>query len=92
MKVGLTYNLGSDYQPKEEDPPDAAAEFDTQATIDGLFHAITASGHEPVLIGDGLHLFRFLIDQNIDIVFNIAEGYNGRAREAQIPARSESVL
>jgi len=89
MRVGLTYNLGSDYQPKEEDPPDAAAEFDTQATIDGLAHAITASGHEPVLIGDGLKLYRWLNDHQIDLIFNIAEGYNGRAREAQIPALLE---
>lgn len=89
MKVGVTYNLGSDYQPKEEDPPDAAAEFDTQATIDGLAHAINASGHEAVLIGDGLKLHRWLNDNQADIIFNIAEGYNGRAREAQIPALLE---
>jgi D-alanine-D-alanine ligase len=89
MRVGLTYNLGSDYQPKEEDPPDAAAEFDTQATIDGLAHAVSASGHEPVHIGDGLKLYRWLMDNQVDLVFNIAEGYNGRAREAQIPALLE---
>jgi D-alanine-D-alanine ligase len=89
MKVGLTYNLGTDYQPKEEDPPDAAAEFDTPATIEGLNQAITASGHEPVLIGDGIKLFHFLSGQRVDIIFNIAEGYTGRAREAQIPALLE---
>jgi D-alanine-D-alanine ligase len=89
MKVGLTYNLGTDYQPKEDDPPDAAAEFDTPATIDGLLDAIRANGHEPVPIGDGMKLFRWLATNSVDIVFNIAEGYYGRGREAQIPAMLE---
>lgn len=89
MKVGLTYNLGSDYKFKEDDPIDAAAEFDTLATIEGLANAIRANGHEPILIGDGLHLYNFLRDNSVDLVFNIAEGYNGRGREAQIPALLE---
>ncbi len=89
MKVGLTYNLGSDYQVKDDDPIDVAAEFDTPRTIEGLENAIRANGHEPVLIGDGQKLFRFLQDKRVDIVFNIAEGYYGRAREAQIPALLE---
>jgi D-alanine-D-alanine ligase len=54
-----------------------------------LNQAITASGHEPVLIGDGIKLFHFLSGQRVDIIFNIAEGYTGRAREAQIPALLE---
>src|SRR5262249_83558 len=91
MKVGLTYNLGSDYHPKEDDPIDAAAEFDTPATIEGLQKAIQANGHEPVLIGDGEKLFRWLSNNSVDLVFNIAEGYNGRGREAQIPALLEMV-
>jgi D-alanine-D-alanine ligase len=89
MKIGLTYNLGSDYKPKEDDPPDVAAEFDTQATIDGLQSAIRSNGHEPVLIGDGEKLFHWLGDHSCDIIFNIAEGYHGRGREAQIPALLE---
>src|SRR5262249_52786908 len=89
MKVGITFNLGTDYQPKEDDPPDAAAEFDTPATIEGLQNAIRANGHEPVLIGDGLKLFRWLANNSVDIIFNIAEGYNCRGREAQIPALLE---
>jgi D-alanine-D-alanine ligase len=86
MRVGLTYNLGSDYQYREDDPEDAAAEFDTEATIDGLVNAIRTIGHEPVLIGDGKKLLTFVTNNPVDIVFNIAEGYFGRAREAQIPA------
>ncbi len=86
MKVGITYNLGSDYEFREDDPSDAAAEFDTPATIDGLRNAIQAFGHEPILIGDGKKLFQWLSQNKADLIFNIAEGYNGRAREAQIPA------
>jgi D-alanine-D-alanine ligase len=86
MKVGLTYNLGTDYQPKEDDPVDAAAEFDTEATIDGLQNVFRSLGHESILIGDGEKLFRWLGSKRVDIIFNIAEGYYGRGREAQIPA------
>lgn len=86
MKIGITYNLGSDYEFQSDDPPDAAAEFDTPATIEGLTNAIQAFGHEPIPIGDGKKLFQFLSNNKVDLIFNIAEGYNGRAREAQIPA------
>src|SRR5262245_42385067 len=86
MKIGITYNLGSDYEFQSDDPPDAAAEFDTPATIEGLTSAIQAFGHEPIPIGDGKHLFQFLSNNKADLIFNIAEGYYGRAREAQIPA------
>jgi D-alanine-D-alanine ligase len=86
MKIGITYNLGSDYEFRDDDPPDAAAEFDTPATIEGLTNAIEAFGHQPIPIGDGKKLFQFLSSNKVDLVFNIAEGYNGRAREAQIPA------
>ena len=60
MKIGLTFNLGTDYQPTEEDPEDIVAEFDTPVTIEGLKGAIEAAGHEAILIGDGLKLFEFL--------------------------------
>jgi D-alanine-D-alanine ligase len=86
MKIGITYNLGSDYEFQSDDPPDAAAEFDTPATIEGLTNAIEAFGHQPIPIGDGKKLFHFLSNNKVDLIFNIAEGYNGRAREAQIPA------
>lgn len=86
MRIGLTYNLGSDYQPKEDDPEDIVAEFDTPVTIEGLQNAIRAAGHEPVPIGDGQKMFQWLRGNSVDLVFNIAEGYTGRGREAQIPA------
>src|SRR5262245_46094124 len=89
MKVGLTYNLGTDYVPKEDDPEDVVAEFDTPVTIEGLKSAISAAGHEPVAIGDGVKLFQFLQNNKVDLVFNIAEGYYGRGREAQVPALLE---
>lgn len=89
MKIGLTYNLYSDYQPKEDDPADAAAEWDSEVTIEGLQSAIRANGHEPVLIGNGEKLLKWLGKNKVDLVFNIAEGLHGRGREAQIPALLE---
>src|SRR5262249_25704325 len=89
MKVGLTYNLGTDYTPTEDDPLDVVAEFDNPTTIEGLEAAIRSNGHEPVRVGDGQKLFEWLRKNRADLIFNIAEGYNGRSREAQIPAMLE---
>src|SRR5262249_49460032 len=71
MKVGLTYNLGTDYTPTEDDPLDVVAEFDNPTTIEGLEAAIRSNGHEPVRVGDGQKLFEWLRKNRADLIFNI---------------------
>jgi len=90
MKVGLTYNLRKDYQSLSGEPEDLYAEFDSEETIEALKTTIQELGHEVVLIGDARGLIPFLSPSEIDLVFNIAEGMEGRSREAQIPAMLET--
>ena len=88
MKVGLTYDLKDDYVPQPDDPPDAATELDTEETIAALEGAIQANGHKTSRIGNAKRLLQLASDDDleVDLVFNISEGLEGRGREAQVPA------
>lgn len=85
MKIGLTYDLRDDYKDlglSEEQ----ISEFDTIETIEALELAISNLGHETFRIGNVKNLVQLLAKgQKWDLVFNIAEGLNGLAREAQVP-------
>jgi D-alanine-D-alanine ligase len=90
MRVGLTYDLRSDYL-RLGYSLEATAEFDKEDTIVGLARAIGAHGH----IVDRIGNVRALVDRlskgdRWDLVFNIAEGMHGIAREAQVPALLEA--
>lgn len=86
MKVGLTYDLRSDYL-KEGYTPEETAEFDKEETIDGLENALKANGFETYLIGNAKRLMHELLAGNKwDIVFNICEGMYGDGRESLVPA------
>lgn len=86
MRIGLTYDLKSDYLAagySEEE----TAEFDSHVTIDGIEAAIRKLGHQTDRIGHGRSLCeRLTRGDRWDLVFNIAEGLHGRSREAQVPA------
>lgn len=89
MRVGLTYDLVSDWLALGCTPEDVA-EFDTEETIDLLEEAIRSLGHETDRIGHGRALCaRLVAGDRWDLVFNIAEGLRGRSREAQVPALLE---
>jgi D-alanine-D-alanine ligase len=90
MRIGLTYDLRSDYL-KEGYSLEETAEFDKVETIDGLAGAIAAHGHHVERIGHVRSLVGRLAEgQRWDLVFNIAEGLHGIAREAQVPALLEA--
>jgi D-alanine-D-alanine ligase len=90
MRVGLTYDLRSDYL-KEGYSLEETAEFDKEDTIAGLARAIGAHGHEVDRIGNVKALVaRLAQGHRWDLVFNIAEGMRGIAREAQVPALLEA--
>jgi D-alanine-D-alanine ligase len=90
MRVGLTYDLRDEYLARgfsEED----AGEFDAPETIDALAAAIAARGHMVERIGALPALVAALAaGRRWDLVFNIAEGVSGIAREAQVPALLEA--
>jgi len=83
--IGLTYDLKSDYKPKEDDPLDANAEFDHPQTVDLIAQTIESLGHQVKRIGNAENLLKNLNRLSVDIVFNISEGLEGRNRESQIP-------
>jgi D-alanine-D-alanine ligase len=86
MRVGLTYDLRSEYLAAgfgEEE----TAEFDRPDTIDAIQRALAELGHETDRIGNAWRLVeRLAAGDRWDLVFNIAEGLRGAARESQVPA------
>ncbi|MBU0506338.1 MAG: ATP-grasp domain-containing protein [bacterium] len=84
-KVGLTYNLKR-IPTDNNGEQDQDAEYDSIETIDAIAGAIESYGHE-VLKLEATSDFPSKIDRlELDFVFNIAEGLQGRNRESQIPA------
>jgi len=89
MKVGITYNLKSEVEILDPSHPrveDMFEEFDSPETIEAICKVIEGMGHECVRLGYGRSALEKLLGAKVDFVFNIAEGYYGRSREAHIPA------
>lgn len=87
MRIALTHNL-------QRSADEAEAEFDTPQTIEALVEMLGQLGHEvhAVDVGEGLPaLVRRLEELSPDLVFNTAEGQQGRAREAAYPALLEAM-
>jgi D-alanine-D-alanine ligase len=85
-RVGITYDLRQDYLAQgfsEED----TAEFDRIDTIQAIEQTLKDLGFTTDRIGNIFNLTKRIADgASWDIVFNIAEGLRGFAREAQVPA------
>ncbi len=86
MLVGITYDLKSDYLTAGLES-EALAELDSPETIEAIEKALAEEGFTPRRIGNARALLECLLSgERWDLVFNIAEGLNGVAREAQVPA------
>lgn len=86
MKIGITYDLRSEYL-ADGYSEEETAEFDREDTIQAIEEALRADGHQVERIGRIHNLVRKLASgERWDLVFNIAEGLYGLAREAQVPA------
>ncbi|HVI02826.1 MAG TPA: D-alanine--D-alanine ligase [Enhygromyxa sp.] len=83
LRVGVIHNL------KRDPTSEVEAEFDSAATVEAIGAAIRELGHEPVLLEATRELPSVLPGARIDLAFNIAEGFAGRSREAQVPALLE---
>jgi D-alanine-D-alanine ligase len=86
IKVGVVFNQRHVDAP-ENAAPDAQAEFDSMDTVLAIERAIRAGGCDTVLLEANETLAERLVLERPDIAFNIAEGFGGRGREAQAPAR-----
>jgi D-alanine-D-alanine ligase len=86
MKVGLTYDLRSDYL-KEGFSEEETAEFDKESTVAAIEQSLQQLGYKTDRIGHFKALIsRIYNGDRWDIVFNICEGMHGIGREAQVPA------
>lgn len=89
LRIGLTYNLKSDCPKEMRFNEDASAEYESEETVDGIKTALEQLGHNVVTLPYNLSLPVQLANHQLDIVFNIAEGWSGRNRESLIPALLE---
>lgn len=86
MKIGLTYDLRSEYLAMGYSAEETA-ELDAEDTIDGLERALSDLGYETDRIGHAKSLMqRLLQGDRWDMVFNICEGMYGDGRESLVPA------
>jgi len=86
LRVGLTYDLRQDYL-AEGYSLEETAEFDKPDTIEGIEQALHMLGFHTERIGNAKALVQALAaGKRWDMVFNIAEGMYGVARESLVPA------
>lgn len=85
MRIGIIYDRVRDYS-HIDGPPDRFAEFEPESTINAMKEAVMLSGHDPIDIGSPHNL---LEPPEIDLAWNIAEGYGTRNREAWVPVLLE---
>lgn len=92
LNIGLIFDLKEGYEWKEGDPFDANYEFDRELTVSLIESAINTLGFRSVRIGNVYGLVEKIqrVKEEIEFVFNIAEGMYGRGREAQVPAILEA--
>lgn len=83
--IGITYDLKSDWEFQPDDPADANAELDSGETLEFVIQGLEAGGHRVQRIGSFKNLLTQISSLDVDIVFNICEGFRGRNRESQVP-------
>ena len=87
MKIGLSYDLKEAVPLGQVHSDDALEEYDYPQTIELIAAALEAGGNSVVRLGGGREFLNNVLRENVDIVFNIAEGRgNSRSREAQVPS------
>ncbi len=85
LRVGFTFNM----KRVDSKGSDAEAEYDPPETIEAIRTALESLGHDVVPLEANSELPSRLMESNVDLVFNIAEGLVGRNREAAVPALCE---
>ncbi len=89
LSIALCYDSKEEYLAAGHSSLDVM-EFDDEGVIAGLEQTLVRLDHRVDRVGRGQSLARRLAaGERWDLVFNIAEGLSGRAREAQVPALCE---
>lgn len=89
MKIGFCYDTKSDYGLQEDNKE--YTDFVSLNTVTEIKYALERCGHDVEYIGNAQKLRRRLEskDLKVDLIFNIAEGFGSRNREALIPGLLE---
>jgi D-alanine-D-alanine ligase len=86
---GLTEATASDAAEPLSLPDDAFEEYDSIATVEALERALADNGYRTRRLGSGRTFLTQVMNDAGDLVFNIAEGYGTRSREAHVPSALE---
>lgn len=94
--VGIAYDLKADFEKlakrtveTDDLPEDAFEEYDSDATVAAIEEALSANGYRTRRLGSGRSFLGRAMHEPGDLVFNIAEGYGTRSREAHVPSALE---
>src|SRR5947208_14402278 len=89
MDIGIAFDLRSDFALEAGSPVDRLEEYDSPETVEAIATALAANGHRPRLLGGGRRFLEQMLARPPELVFNIAEGWGTRSREAHVPAVCE---
>ncbi len=84
MRIGIAFDLKR--KPFSNLPEDLFEELDSIETIEAIESILKNAGHETVRLGGGKDFLLSILNTQVDIVFNLAEGLGGRSREAHVPS------
>jgi D-alanine-D-alanine ligase len=94
--VGIAYDLKADFEKlatrtigDAELPEDAFEEYDSDATVAAIEEALASHGYRTRRLGSGRSFLGRVMHEPGELVFNIAEGYGTRSREAHVPSALE---
>jgi D-alanine-D-alanine ligase len=86
MRIGLSYDLKTEIL-NSSVTDDALEEYDSPETVRIISDVVESMGHQVVWLGGGEVFLDSIRREEVNFVFNIAEGRgNHRSREAQIPS------
>jgi len=87
MKIGLSYDLKEAVPRGQAEPEDALEEYDSLETVETIAAVIESMGHSVSRLGGGRQFLARILQNDVHLVFNIAEGLgNYKSREAQVPS------
>jgi D-alanine-D-alanine ligase len=90
MRIGLSYDLKETIALQQASCDDACEEYDSSETVELIATSLEAEGHTVVMLGGGREFLGKILQEKVDLVFNVAEGRGTyRSREAQVPSTLE---
>lgn len=89
LRVAVVANRKYSVHVNADAPPDALAEYDSEATVESVQAALRSRGHTPFFLEADESFFDTVRETRPDFCFNMAEGLRGDSRESHVPAMLE---